>query len=62
MPPIDFIEVIDVVRRNVWDAMREMLSVEPRTSALVSLTDSSDRTLYYRDSAYTGNARETLRF
>lgn len=45
--------------RNVWNVVKDMLTVDARTNTVISLADVSDRTLSYRDasSGYANNAR-----
>ena len=37
------LEVIDVSRWNVWNVIKDVMTVEPRTEIILSTTDVSDR-------------------
>ena len=54
--------VIDVSYRNVWKAMKDIMTVEPRTNLVISTVDVSDRALSFRDPSSSGYGNNLRRF
>lgn len=54
--------VIDVLYRNVWNVVKDMLTVESRTNAVISMADVSNRPHSFRDSVSSGYANNLRRF
>ncbi len=54
--------VIDVLHRNVWNVMKDILTVEARTNGVISMADVSDRALSFRDPVSSGYANNVRRF
>ncbi len=48
--------------RNVWNVVKDMLTVESRTNAVISMADVSDRPHSFRDSVGSGYANDLRRF
>lgn len=48
--------------RNVWNVVKDMLTVESRTNAVICFADVSDRALSFRDPVSSGYSNNLRRF